>query len=31
MQQLNALVYLTAAIRCYRRRLAVASLLPKRP
>ena len=31
MQQLNALVYLTAAIRCHRRRQAVASLLPKRP
>jgi len=31
MQQLNALVYLTAAIRCYRRRQVVASLLPKRP
>jgi hypothetical protein len=31
LQQLNALVYLTAAIRCYRRRQAVASLLPKRP
>lgn len=29
LQQLNALVYLTAAIRCYRRRQAVASLLPK--
>ena len=28
LQQLNALVYLTAAIRCYRRRQAVASLLP---
>ena len=31
MQQLNALAYLTAAIRCHRRRQAVASLLPKRP
>lgn len=30
MQQRNALVYLTAAIRCHRRRQAVASLLPKR-
>jgi transposase len=30
MQQLNALAYLTAAIRCHRRRQAVASLLPKR-
>ena len=29
LQQLNALVYLTAAIRCYRRHQAVASLLPK--
>lgn len=29
MQQLNALVYLTAAIRCHRRRQAVASLLRK--
>ena len=29
LQQLNALVYLTAAIRCHRRRKAVASLLPK--
>ena len=29
LQQLNALVYLTAAIRCHRRRQAVASLLPK--
>ncbi len=29
-QHLNALVYLTAAIRCHRRRQAVASLLPKR-
>lgn len=28
-QQLNTLVYLTAAIRCHRRRQAVASLLPK--
>jgi transposase len=31
MQQLNALAYLTAAIRCHRRRQTVASLLPKRP
>ena len=31
MQQVNALAYLTAAIRCHRRRHAVASLLPKRP
>ncbi len=31
LQQLNALVYLTAAIRCHRRRQAVASLLQKRP
>lgn len=30
LQQLNTLVYLTAAIRCYRRRQTVASLLPKR-
>ena len=30
LQQLNALVYLTAAIRCHRRRQAVASLLPNR-
>lgn len=30
LQQLNALVYLTAAIRAHRRRHAVASLLPKR-
>ena len=30
-QQLNALAYLTAAICCYRRRHAVASLLPKQP
>ena len=30
LQQLNALAYLTAAIRCHRRRQAVASLLPKR-
>jgi transposase len=29
LQQLNALVYLTAAIRCHRRRQAVASLLVK--
>jgi len=29
LQHLNALVYLTAAIRCHRRRKAVASLLPK--
>ena len=28
MQQLNALVYLTAAIDAYRRRQIVASLLP---
>ena len=31
MQQLNALAYLTAALRAHRRRQAVASLLPKRP
>jgi transposase len=31
LQQLNALVYLTAAIRCHRRRQVVASLLPRRP
>jgi transposase len=31
MQQLNALAYLTAAIRAHRRRQAVASLLPRRP
>lgn len=31
MQQLNALAYLTAAIRCHRRRQTVASLVPKRP
>jgi transposase len=31
MQQLNALAYLTAAIRAHRHRQAVASLLPKRP
>jgi transposase len=31
MQQLNSLVYLTAAIRCHRRHQVVASLLPKRP
>ncbi len=31
LQQLNALAYLTAAIRCHRRRQAVASLLSKRP
>ena len=31
LQQLNALVYLTAAIRCHRRRQVVASLLRKRP
>jgi transposase len=31
MQQLSALVYLTAAIQSYRRRQTVASLLPKRP
>ena len=30
LQQLNALVYLTAAIRCHRRRQVVASLLPHR-
>lgn len=30
VQQLNTLLYLTAAIRCYRRRQTVASLLPKR-
>jgi len=30
LQQLNVLAYLTAAIRCHRRRQAVASLLPKR-
>ena len=30
LQQLNVLAYLTAAICCYRRRQAVASLLPKR-
>ena len=30
MQQLNALAYLTAAIRAHRRRQAVASLLPRR-
>jgi transposase len=30
MQQVNALAYLTAAIRAHRRRQAVASLLPKR-
>ena len=30
MQQLNVLAYLTAAIRCHRRRQTVASLLPKR-
>lgn len=29
LQQLNALAYLTAAIRCHRRRQAVASLLAK--
>jgi transposase len=29
LQQLNVLVYLTAAIRCHRRRQAAASLLPK--
>jgi len=29
LQQLSALAYLTAAIRCHRRRQAVASLLPK--
>jgi transposase len=31
LQQLSVLGYLTAAIHCYRRRQAVASLLPKRP
>lgn len=31
LQHLNALAYLAAAIRCHRRREAVASLLPKRP
>lgn len=30
LQQLSVLAYLTAAIRCHRRRQAVASLLPKR-
>jgi transposase len=30
MQQLGALVYLAAAVRCHRRRQTVASLLPKR-
>jgi hypothetical protein len=30
MQHLNTIAYLTAAIRCHRRRQAVASLLPKR-
>jgi transposase len=30
LQQLNTLVYLTAAIRCHRRRQVVASLLPRR-
>jgi transposase len=30
LQELSVLAYLTAAIRCYRRREAVASLLPKR-
>jgi hypothetical protein len=30
LQQLNTLMYLTAAIRCHRRRQAVASLLLKR-
>jgi len=30
LQQLDVLAYLTAAIYCYRRRQAVASLLPKR-
>jgi hypothetical protein len=29
MQQLNALAYLTAAIRCHRRCQVAASLLPK--
>ena len=31
IQQLSALAYLTAAIRCHRRRQPVTSLLPKRP
>lgn len=31
LQQLNALVYLTAAIHCHRRRQAVASLMQSRP
>lgn len=31
LQQINTLTYLTAAIRCHRRRHAVASLLPKPP
>ncbi len=31
LQQINALLYLTAAIRCHRRRQAAASLLPRRP
>lgn len=31
LQQLNALAYLTAAIRCHRQRQAVASLLSNRP
>jgi transposase len=31
LQQVNVLVYLTAAIRSHRRRQAAASLLPKRP
>ena len=30
LQQINALLYLTAAIRCHRRRQAVTSLLPRR-
>ena len=31
LQQINALLYLTAAIRCHRRPQVVASLLPRRP
>ena len=31
LRQLNALVYLTAAIHCHRRRQAVASLMQSRP
>ncbi len=30
LQQIHVLAYLTAAIRCHRRRQVVASLLPKR-